>query len=87
MALDGEHGSEAVYCCAEIGGTLEGFPSRAPEYKANMWEHKVIDSDRNYTYFLPLPEGLESQTVRIWVPFSKYTWDACGIRVYICDPH
>lgn len=87
VAIDGEHGSEAVYCCAEIGGTLAGFPQRAPEYKANMWEHKVIDSDRNYTYFLPLPEGLESQTVRIWVPFSKYTWDACDIRVYICDPH
>lgn len=87
VAVNGVHGAEGVYCCAEIDGEFTGFPMRAPEYKANMWEHRVMDSDRNNTFFLPLASGLSGKKIKIYTLFNDRGWDECDCRVYLCDAH
>lgn len=92
IALNGYHGDEGAYCTAEIDGELVGCPSRAPDYKANVWEHIVCrDCDRNYTYYLPLKNGLEGKKIKITAVFNgDYTDVDEGepvCRVYLCDKH
>lgn len=88
VAVNGTHGEEGVYCVAEIGGRLSGFPERAPDYKSNQWEHRVCSSDKNNTFYLELPDGLQGQTVKVYALFSdrrKAAQSSCD--VYICDKH
>jgi len=88
VAVEGEHGTECVYCVAEINGRFFGFPERAPEYKANQWEHRVLDSDKNNTFFLKLPEGLSGEKVRIHAVFSN-RWKSrnCTCNIYLSPEH
>ncbi len=88
VAVNGVHGEECVYCVAEIGGKLAGFPERAPDYKANQWEHCVCGSDKNNTFFMELPEGLEGQKIKVYTLFtrgSKFKDVTCN--VYISPRH
>ncbi len=88
VAVEGVHGTENVYVVAEIRGKTVGFPERAPEYKANQWEHRVLDKDRNNTFFLPLEDGLEGETVKISALFSdKGKADNCTCRIYLSPVH
>lgn len=87
VAVNGIHGTEAVYCTAEIDGSLIGFPDRAPSYKANQWEHRVLDSDKNNTFYLDLPEGLQGKTVKIHAVFSSWKADECTCDVYLSPIH
>ena len=87
VAVNGRHGTEDVYCAMEIDGKAEGFPDRAPSYKANQWEHKVLDSDKNNTFYLDLPEGLEGKTVKIHTIFSSWEADCCTCDVYLTPIH
>ena len=70
VAVNGVHGEECVYCTAKIDGKLYGFPERAPDFKANQWEHAVCGSDKNNTFFLELPEGLAGKTIKIYALFT-----------------
>ena len=84
VAAEGKYGEETLYCCAEIDGKLTGFPHRAPEYKANQWEHRVCGHDGNHTFFLTLPEN--AKEIKI------YAVSACDGKhydcdVYLCDGH
>lgn len=88
VAVEGEHGTECVYCVAEIKGKHIGFPERAPEYKANQWEHKVLDCDKNNTFYMELPEGLEGETVKIYAVFSdRRKAQNCTCNIYLCPKH
>ncbi len=88
VAVEGEHGTEGVYCVAEINGKLCGFPERAPEYKANQWEHRVLDKDKNNTFFVNLPEGLEGETIKLYAVFSDYNKAKnCKCDVYLTPIH
>ncbi len=88
VAIEGEHGKECVYCVAEIGGKLCGFPERAPDYKANQWEHSVCGTDSNNTFFLELPEGLEGGKIKIHAVFSnRWKGEKTTCNVYLCDKH
>lgn len=71
VAVNGVHGEECVYCVAEINGNLFGFPERAPDYKANQWEHKVCGSDKNNTFFIDLPDGLAGQKIKVYTLFTQ----------------
>lgn len=88
VAVEGEHGTECVYCVAEINGKFTGFPERAPEYKANQWEHRVLDSDKNNTFYMELPKGIEGQKIKIHAVFSN-RWKAreCTCNVYLTPKH
>lgn len=88
VAVNGEHGTEAVYCVAEIGGKRCGFPERAPDYKANQWEHMVCSSDKNNTFFLELPDGIHGETVKVSALFmNRGKGEKTKCDVYICEKH
>lgn len=88
VAVEGNHGTESVYCVAEIKGEFFGFPERAPEYKANQWEHRVLDSDKNNTFYMPLTEGLEGEKIRIYAVFSdRARARSCKCNIYLTPVH
>lgn len=88
VAVEGEHGAECVYCVAEISGKTVGFPERAPEYKANQWEHRVLTSDKNNTFYMELPEGLQGEKVKIYAVFSdRGRAKNCRCDIYLTPKH
>ena len=87
VAIEGVHGAEGVYCASEISGQNIGFPRRAPDYKANVWEHRVMDGDRNNTFFMPLPEGSEGKTVTIKALFADKKCADITCNVWLCEEH
>lgn len=88
VAVEGTHGEECVYCVAETDGKLCGFPKRAPDYKANQWEHAVCGSDKNNTFFLELPDGMQGKKIKITALFSdRRKAENCVCDVYICEKH
>mgnify|MGYP003312264570 FL=1 len=88
VAVEGEHDEEGVYCIAEIGSKLCGFPERAPDYKANQWEHRVCGTNSNNTFFLEIPEGLEGEKIKIHAVFSnRWKGERTTCNVYLCDKH
>ncbi len=90
VAINGYHGDEGVFCVAEIDGEKRGFPSRAPDYKANIWEHCVCRCGSNYTYYLPLENGLAGKKIRIYAVFNGDHTDRPGeldCKVYVCEKH
>ncbi len=86
-AVEGVHGEESVYCVCEIDGKLCGFPKRAPDYKANQWEHAVCGSDKNNTFFFTLPDGLQGKNIKIHAVFSERRKSDAVCDVYICEKH
>lgn len=88
VAVEGTHGEECVYCVAELDGKPCGFPKRAPDYKANQWEHAVCGSDKNNTFFLELPDGMQGKAIKITAVFSdRRKAENCICDVYICEKH
>jgi len=87
VALNGIHGVEGAYCVAEVDGILLGFPDRAPAYHANVWEYRVIDTDRNYTYYLPLTAAMSGKeiTIRVLLCDGEHTDLSCD--VWLCPKH
>ncbi len=88
VAVNGVHGEECVYCVAKLSGKLFGFPERAPDYKANQWEHMVCSSDENNTFFLELPDGMTGETVKISALFTnRWKGEKAKCDIYICEKH
>ncbi len=87
VAVEGTHGEECVYCVCEIDGKLCGFPKRAPDYRANQWEHAVCSSDKNNTFFFELPENMKGKTIKINALFSDRRKSDAVCNVYICEKH
>lgn len=92
VAAEGRYGDENLYCVAEIDGKKFGFPSRAPEYKANQWEHRVCSSERNHTFYFPLPENCKGKEIKIYALFccNELDWNddkPVDCNVYLCDAH
>ncbi len=88
VAVEGEHGEEGVYCIAEFDGKISGFPKRAPDYRANQWEHAVCSTDRNNTFFIEIPENMQGKKVRIHAVFTnRRKGEDATCNVYICDKH
>ena len=68
-------------------GNLWGFPERAPDYKANQWEHCVCGSDKNNTFFLEIPEEMKGKKIKVYALFSNRRKADAVCNVYICDKH
>ncbi|MGI6336150.1 MAG: hypothetical protein ACOXZM_03710 [Eubacteriales bacterium] len=64
-ALEGVHGKEGAYVAAVCEDKLLGFPTRAPSYPSNVWEHIVAATDANNTYYLPLTSDMAGKRVTI----------------------
>ena len=88
VAVEGAHGEEGVYLTAETAGKYRSFPDRAPEYKANQWEHRVMGSDKNNTFSLDITEDMKGKKVKIYALFSdRRKGEECGCRVYFTVKH
>ena len=87
VAIEGEHGDEGVYCCACMDGNYIAPIKRAPDFKANMWEHQVTDAPANNTYYIPLPADAAGKQVTVYASFSKWRTEQIPCRVYLCQKH
>ncbi|MBE6726073.1 MAG: hypothetical protein E7576_12940 [Ruminococcaceae bacterium] len=89
VAVNGVHGTEGAYCTAEIDGVPVGFPDRAPAYLANMWEYVVRQTDRNYTYYLPLKQSQSGKTVtvRLLSCDGDHPAENLSCDVWLCPKH
>lgn len=54
VAVNGVHGIDGAVAGFKIDGQYVGCPDRSPSYRSNTWEYRVFQSDKNYTYYLPL---------------------------------
>ncbi len=88
VAVEGTHGEESVYCVAEFDSKISGFPKRAPDYRANQWEHAVCSTDKNNTFFIEIPEDMQGKKVKIHAVFTnRRNAENVTCNVYICDKH
>ena len=87
VGINGEHEDECVYCVAECEGRFYGFPRRAPDYKANHWEHWVRGTDENHTFFMDIPEELSGKTVTVRALLHNAYKADVQCDVYLCDKH
>lgn len=87
VAVNCDHGAEGVYCCMEVAGELYGAPRRAPDYKANVWEHIVCNEPLNNTFFFPLPAGWQGKTASFHAVFSNDSGKEADCKVWLCVAH
>ena len=87
LAIEGLHGPEGVYCGAFLDGNNLGFPRRAPGYKSNVWEHRMLTKDRNNTFYLPLPDGAAGREIDLYALFADPACADVPCRVYLCEGH
>ena len=87
LAVNADHGAEGVYCCMEIDGELYGAPRRAPDYKANVWEHLVCNEPLNNTFYFPLPEGWQGKSATLHAVFSNDSGKEADCKVWLCEEH
>ena len=87
LAVNGRHGAERVYACLDCGGELSGFPRRAPDYRANVWEHIVCTEEWNNTFYFTLPDTMKGRTVTVYAVFSGGSPEDTDCKVWLCDPH
>lgn len=87
VAVEGEHGDEGVYCTAELNDRLLPFPDRAVAYKSNIWEHRVMSKNENYTYYLPLTADMSGKELSVHVLFCDPAKTDIRCDVYLCPRH
>ena len=87
VAVNGKHDDECVYCLTEADGKFIGFPRRAPDYKANHWEHWVRSTDENHTFYMDIPEELSGKTITVRALLHNAYKADVKVDVYLCDKH
>jgi len=87
VGINGEHEDECVYCVAECEGKFIGFPRRAPDYKANHWEHWVRSTNENHTFFMDISQELSGKTITVRALLHNAYKANVHCDVYLCDKH
>ena len=67
VAINGEHGVEGAYAAAMVDGELRGAPDRAQSYQSNTWEYINSQSDKNYTYYIPVDASDVGKSIDVYV--------------------
>ena len=67
VAINGVHGVEGAWASFKIDGEYTGCPDRAPSFSSNPFEYPVRETDRNYTYYLPLNESMRGKKIEAYV--------------------
>ena len=67
VAVNGVHGVEGAWVGFKVDGQFVGCPDRAPSYTSNTWEYKSANSDRNYTYYLPVTREMAGKPIEVVV--------------------
>ena len=63
IALNGEHGIEGAYAAIRVNGKPVGSPNRSVSYPSNTWEYPARKRSSNYTYYVPLTEGMKGAKI------------------------
>jgi hypothetical protein len=71
IAINGTHGIEGAWAALKIDGKYVGCPDRAPSFTSNPWEYRSNNSDKNYTYYLPLTPDMKGKKIEAWVLSSS----------------
>ncbi len=71
VAVNGHHGKEGAYAALRIEGQPVGAPDRATSFSSNTWEYYNVESDSNYSYYFPLPEGSVGKKIDVVVLIMK----------------
>jgi hypothetical protein len=50
-----------------VDGRWVGAPQRAPSYPVNPWEYPVSQTDRNYSYFVPVTRDMLGKACEVVV--------------------
>ena len=87
VALEGKHWREQAYCVLEADGKTMGFPERAPDYIACIWEHTVNTTEDNNTFFIPVDESFSQKKVTVKALFTDRDCTDVICNVYLCDKH
>ena len=87
VAVEGQHGDEGVYCCACLEGEYLATNRRAPDYKANIWEHRVCSAEEYTTHYIPIPADAGGKTIEVYASFSRDDTAQIPCRVYLCRNH
>ena len=87
VAVEGNHGEEGVYCCACLEGKFLATNKRAPDYKANIWEHMVCPAKGYTTHYIPLPADGAGKQIQVYASFSHENTEQIPCRVYLCRNH
>ena len=67
VACNGVHGREGAWVALRVDGRWVGAPQRAPSYPVNPWEYPVSQTDRNYSYFIPVTRDLLCKACKVVV--------------------
>lgn len=67
IAINGTHGTEGAWAALKVDGKYVGCPDRAPSFTANPWEYRSNNSDKNYTYYVPLTPDMKDKKIEAWV--------------------
>jgi len=86
LAVEGSFGGDDCYAVLEADGNYYGFTDRAPSYRANIWEHIVVRSDCDLTFFCEITKALEGRKARVYL-LCKETAKPDNAEIYICDSH
>lgn len=87
VAMEGTHWREQAYCVVETDDKILGFPERAPDYIACMWEHFVHTTEENNTFFLPVDERFSGKTITIKAMFTDRDCTDVICNAYLIDQH
>ena len=87
VAVEGEHGDEGVFCCACLDGEYLAPNKRAPDFKANIWEHKVCPASKYTTHYIPVPAEAAGKQILVHASFSRNDTAQIPCRVYFCRKH
>jgi hypothetical protein len=63
----GRHGKEGAYAALRVDGELRGAPDRSVSFPSNVWEYRTSQSERGYTYYFPLDEGMRGKKIEVVV--------------------
>ncbi|MDD4920855.1 MAG: hypothetical protein PHS30_00090 [Bacteroidales bacterium] len=67
IAINGVHGAEKAFAAITVDGKPIGCPDRNPSYQSNVWEFAVAESDRDYTYYVPLTKEMVNKKIEAFV--------------------
>jgi hypothetical protein len=67
VALNGKHGVEGAYVAMKVDGRYIGSSDRSPSYPSNTWEYIVMETDSNYTYYIPLTDEYLNKEIEVFV--------------------
>jgi len=86
IAVKGKHGKEGVYCMGICENEILVPYDRAPGYPAAPWQHEVVATNFNNTYYISLSKENAGKSIDLYALFNTSP-KLNSIDIYLCDKH